>query len=169
MLRIWFGLFVFVSRPPRIWFDLICLNSARIWFDLICIRPFYLYLYVTLVHHGYCKLQEAVCTCKQPKQNNFRAGVRGLARRRTRCRLTGLKSTHHLNHVIDRRSSSRSLHAFSHLLGGLHTYVFRQFRPNLGQGWPRTRFGRRPAVDSHLTGPILPFHQQSFATYEANR
>ena len=49
MLRIWFGLFVFVSRPPRIWFDLICLDSPRIWFDLICIRPVYLYLYVTLV------------------------------------------------------------------------------------------------------------------------
>ena len=49
MLRIWFGLFVFVSRPPRIWFDLICLYSARIWFDLICIRSFYLYLFVTLL------------------------------------------------------------------------------------------------------------------------
>ena len=58
MLRIWFGLFVFVSRPPRIWFDLICLNSARIWFDLICIRPFYLYLYVTLaplLYHAHCR------------------------------------------------------------------------------------------------------------------
>ena len=40
-----------------------------------------------------------------------------------------------------------------------------EFEPGMTENeiWPR------PAVDSHLTWPILPFHQQSFATHEANR
>ena len=91
---------------------------------------------------GYCKLQEAVCLCLRSSYHSFMSAVVRLAHRRTRCRLTGPKSTHHLKSHKDRRSWPRSLDAFSHLSGGLHTYVFRQFRPNLSPGWPRTRFCR---------------------------
>ena len=73
------------------------------------------------------------------------------------------KSTHRLKRHKDHRSWPRSLDAFSHLSGGLHTYVFRQFRPNLSPGWPRTRFGRdRPLTviwlgrSCHFTNKALP-------------
>ena len=36
-------------------------------------------------------------------------------------------------------------------------------------GMTENEISPRPAVDSHLTWPILPFHQQSSATHEANR
>ena len=35
------------------------------------------------VQGGYCEVEQAVCTCKQPKQNNFRAGVSEEVGRRT--------------------------------------------------------------------------------------
>ena len=44
------------------------------------------------VQGGYCKLQEAVCWCLRSSYHSFMSAVVRLARRRTRCRLTGLKS-----------------------------------------------------------------------------
>ena len=115
------------------------------------------------VHHGYCKLQEAACWCLRSSYHSFVSAVVRLARRRTRSRLTCPKSTRHLKSHKDHRSWPRSLDAFSHLSGGLHTYVFRQFRPNLSPGWPRTRFCRdRPLTviwlgrSCHFTNKALP-------------
>ena len=101
---------------------------------------------------------------KKPKRRQKRSWVSEEVGRRSRCRLTGPKSTHHLKSHKDQRSWTRALHAFSHLfIRGLHTYVLRQFRPNLSPGWPRTRFGRdRPLTviwlgrSCHFTNKALP-------------
>ena len=112
---------------------------------------------------GYCKLQEAVCWCLRSSYHSFMSAVVRLAHQKSKLSVGSPKSTHHLNHVIDRRSFSRSLDAFSHLSGGLHTYVFRQFRPNLSPGWPRTRFRRDLPLtviwlgrSFHFTNKALP-------------
>ena len=50
--------------------------------------------------------------------------------------------------------------------GGLHTYVFRQFRPNLSQGWPRTRFGRRPPLTVIWLGRSCHFTNKAWPLTE---
>ena len=110
-----------------------------------------------------CKVEQAVCTCTQPEQNKFGAWRCHVAHQKSKLSVGSLKSTHRLKSHKDHRSWPRSLDAFSHLPGGLHTYVFRQFRPNLSPGWPRTSPGRdRPLAviwlgrSCHFTNKALP-------------
>ena len=94
----------------------------------------------------------------QPEQNNFGAGVSEEVGRRTRCRLTGLKSTRHLKSHKDHRSWPRSLDAFSHLSGGLHTYVFRQFRTDLTQYCLRAKIQKMGVVSAIRKGRSSHIH-----------
>ena len=95
---------------------------------------------------------------KQPEQNKFGAWRCHVAHQKSKLSVGSPKSTHRLKSHKDHRSWPRSLDAFSHLSGGLHTYVFRQFRPNLSRKLPITIFGRAPVVNAIRIGRSSHIH-----------